>query len=358
MAVSSPVSACATVDRPRFLSARSRGTQLVSPPSEAVSEVLRTFGARSTIFCSSELRAPWAFRVSDEPVPKFHLVLEGSALLSSAGESVPLAEGDLALLPRGTGHTLADDQRSPAPPLERLITEHGVDGGLRLRYGGSGPLTRLLCGGFSLTEGILDSTLSLFPEVIHLPFQRGGGASWLAPVLAELREQAAENHPGASAIVAKIADVFLAQALRAWLLDGEADGLADPRWILDEPIAKAVRALNNRPSEPWSLDRLAREVGLSRTALATKFRAAVGEPPIRYLRELRLRRAAKEVAAGGLTVHEVARRAAYETDCFCESVQAALRVLAGHLSCECRPAPADRGRGVGPAMNPSSDKDM
>lgn len=119
---------------------------------------------------------------------------------------------------------------------------------------------------------------------------------------------------GASAIVAKLADVFLTQALRAWLLDGKGDGLADRRWILEPPIAKALRALNNRPSEPWSLDRLARHVSLSRTALATKFRDEVGEPPMRYLSEVRLRGAARDLADGGLTLHQVARRAGYETD--------------------------------------------
>jgi hypothetical protein len=36
-------------------------TQVASPPSDAVSEVLRTFAVRSTIFRLSELREPWAF---------------------------------------------------------------------------------------------------------------------------------------------------------------------------------------------------------------------------------------------------------------------------------------------------------
>src|SRR5215471_8939011 len=134
-------------------------TQIASPPSDAVSEVLRTFAVRSTIFCLSELRAPWAFRVSDEPIAKFHLVLEGSALLSCAGESVPLAVGDLVVLPRGVGHTLAAGHVSSVPLLERLIAEYGLDGDLRLRLGESGPLTRLLCGGFALAEGIPDSVM-------------------------------------------------------------------------------------------------------------------------------------------------------------------------------------------------------
>ena len=288
-------------------------TQLASPQPDAVSEVLRKLGVRSTIFCLSELRAPWAFRVAGEPVAKFHLVLTGSALLFGAGQSVGLAEGDLVVLPRGAAHALAGGEGSSAPPLERLIAEHGFDNGTRLRYGGSGPLTRLLCGGFALTEGVPDSTLSLLPEVLHVPSGDAGG-SWLPPLLGQLRQEAEDGRPGGNAIVTKLTDVFLAQALRTWLLDGGEEKFADVGRILDAPIANAVRALGTRPSEPWSLERLARHVGLSRSALATRFREGVGEPPMRYLAEVRLRRAAEELAHGQLTLHEVARRACYATD--------------------------------------------
>lgn len=290
-------------------------TKLVSPPPDTVSEVLRSYGVRSTIFCLSELRTPWAFSVEGEPVAKFHLVLEGSALLFSEAGSVTLAAGDLAVLPHGSAHTLADgrDSRAAAAPLERLLADHAVDGGSRFRYGGAGALTRLLCGGFALAEGIPDPTQDLLPDLLHIAYDPAV-TPWLEPTLLALNAEAEDGRPGAAAIVAKIMDVFLAQALRAWLLQGEPDGLADARLILDEPIARAVRALNSRPAEAWSLDRLGKHVGLSRTALANKFRELVGQPPMQYLTEVRLRGAAGDLETGRLSLHEVARRAGYDSD--------------------------------------------
>jgi Cupin len=170
-------------------------------------------------------------------VAKFHLVLEGTAQLCCAGESLALAAGDLVVLPRGVEHTLAGAEGTSAQPLERLIVEHGLEGGLRLAYGGSAPLTRLLCGGFSLAEGSPSSITNLFPDVPHVPFPHG--SSWLATMLRELKAEAESGRPGAHALVTKITDVFLAQALRSWLLDQKGDGLADPRLILEEPIAKS-----------------------------------------------------------------------------------------------------------------------
>jgi AraC-like DNA-binding protein len=287
-------------------------TQRVSPSSDAVSDVLRSFGVRSSIFCVSTLRAPWAFRVAGEAAAKFHLVLEGTALLLSGPEKVALAPGDLVLLPRGVEHTLADDPDSPAPRLEQLVREHGEDGGFRLVYGGDGAVTKLLCGGFAL-DGVPDATLSLFPDVVHV-VHGTEMTPWLAPMLAGLGREADGGRPGAAAIVAKLTDVFLAEALRSWLLQRDPDGLADARLILDEPIAKAVRLLNSRPSDAWSLELLGRQVGLSRTALATKFRHRVGRPPMQYLTEVRLRQAAGSLATGRLTLRQVARQAGYQSD--------------------------------------------
>jgi AraC-like DNA-binding protein len=289
-------------------------TQPASPASDALSEVLRTVAVHSTIFCRSELRAPWAFHVGGEPSAKFHLVLDGSALLRCGSKTIALEGGDLVVLPHGTEHTLADENGSPALPLERLLAEHGTEDGSHLRYGGDGSLTRLLCGGFRLAEGISSSTLALFPDVLHMERARAV-APWLDPVLAALTAEAADGRPGANAIVAKIADVFLAQSLRSWLLEQEPDGtVVDARLVLDDSIAKAVHALNTSPSESWSVDRLARHVGLSRTALSTGFRRRVGQPPMRYLTELRLRHAAEEVVADRRALRDVAYRAGYRSD--------------------------------------------
>jgi AraC-like DNA-binding protein len=284
-------------------------TKLVSPPPDPVSEVLRSFAVRSAILCVSDLRAPWAFRVTGDTTAKFHLVVEGSALLRAGSEEVALAEGDLAVLPVGSAHTLADTRAVDAPALEQLLAEHSYGDGTRLRYGGEGARTRLVCGGFSLAEGIPESTLARFPRVLHVPRE-----AELAPLLGSVRAETERGWPGADAVIAKLADVFLAHALRRWLLAGDKDGRSDARLILDDSVAKAVDILNQRPSEPWSLERLAREVGLSRSALATKFRERVGHSPMQYLREVRLRTAARQLEAGRMTLHEVARGAGYAGD--------------------------------------------
>ncbi len=83
----------------------------------------------------------------------------------------------------------------------------------------------------------------------------------------------------------RLFDVLLLQMLR-WMLDrpaqgdvqaGLLSGLAHPK------LARTLTALHERPGAAWSLDAMAREAGMSRSAFAAEFRSAVGVTPGEYL---------------------------------------------------------------------------
>jgi transcriptional regulator GlxA family with amidase domain len=119
-----------------------------------------------------------------------------------------------------------------------------------------------------------------------------GLTRWLEPLFALLDEETQAKAPGAAVIYAKLADVFVTEALRSYL--AAADGLthlAQPA-VPDPGIARIVTMLRGRPQGRWSVDAMAQSAGMSRTSFNTRFRAVFGQPPMSYLTELRLRRAA------------------------------------------------------------------
>jgi transcriptional regulator GlxA family with amidase domain len=137
---------------------------------------------------------------------------------------------------------------------------------------------------------------------------------WLTPLLTVIEAEASNQEPGSRAVLAKIADVFLTQALRAWLVGAERAGLLMSGPLRDPAITAALQAIRERPAAPWTLDMLARHVGLSRTAFATRFRALVGEPPIRYVTKARLSLAAGYLATSRSSIHEIAHLAGYHDE--------------------------------------------
>ena len=275
--------------------------------------LLAALAVRSSVYCVSDLGAPWGFEVAGADVAKFHAVLDGGCWLRLARTApVRLERGDLAILPRGEQHTVSDQLDSPVTGLDELIAGY-LDGAARLRCGGDGERTRLLCGGFTLASPATETMLAMLPQVVTMTSSAAPVSAWIGPVFALARQEATTPAPGAQAIFAKLADLFLTQALRAYLTGAACNSLHRPG-PADPPIDHAIALIRNHADRPWTVQALARESGLSRTAFATRFRAATGEPPIHHLVNVRLSQAAAYLTSADFTIDAIAARIGYASD--------------------------------------------
>jgi len=281
----------------------------------AVNELLASLRIRSTVYCHSEMRAPWGFAVKAREVSAFHLVADGACWLEVDGTDRPmhLESGDVVLLMTGRIHRVKDDPSSKVEWLDEILTRAQAHGG-HLYYGGSGPRTELLCGGF-LVEGSQASPLLLaIPPVLKIHRDDTATADWLNGLLVSLRAELADPRPGSAAILAVLADFLVKQVIRSYLLEllnadqPAVGGLRDPR------IARAVRLVNVNPAHSWTVEELAAEVAMSRSAFAASFRQLTGESPMRYVTRCRLARAASYLAEDATGVSEIARRTGYDSE--------------------------------------------
>ena len=181
--------------------------------------MLREVHVRSVVYCLSDFTAPWGFSVEHSPVAKFHVILEGQAALT-VGDATPLqlAAGDLVLLPHGDGHTITDQAGSAARQLDAILADHPVDMGLTALGGGPGPRWWWL----RTRSRVADRARRVAAARADAGFQ-SGLARWLEPLFALLEQETQARAPGAAAIFAKLADVFVSAALRSYL--AAADGL-------------------------------------------------------------------------------------------------------------------------------------
>jgi AraC family transcriptional regulator, alkane utilization regulator len=284
--------------------------------TDVVSEVLRSLRVRSTVWCRSQLRAPWGFGTDARGAAAFHVVTAGCCWLQVEGDAAQrrLDAGDLVVLPTGRRHWLRDDPATPAPALERLLARHPLDGHRRLRGGGSGSRTDLLCGGFALEGGDAHPLLAVLPPVIHVRGVRGRPLPWVAATLWQVGAETDATAPGSEAVVGRLADALLTQALRVAVAELDATDGGQVRALRDPHIAAAVRLIHGQPQRPWTVGELAAEVALSRSAFAARFRELVGEPPMRYLIRARLAHAAGLLHTTDVGLAEIARRTGYESE--------------------------------------------
>jgi len=289
---------------------------------DELSEVLQAVRFRGVVFCRSELSAPWGFSVLGREFASFHIVTRGSCCLDVDGidDRFWLSEGDIVILPAGHAHTVRDSPSSPATRLEELVAGGGIDARGTLRTGGGGAGTVLVCGGFHWEDGATGPIVASLPPIIHLQGRTRGVDTWLRLTLAFLAEEAEAGRPGAEIAMTRLADLLFIEVLRTYFSapgtprQGLAAALRDPR------IGAAIVSIQRQPERHWKVGSLARQVAMSRTAFATRFKALVGESPFSYVARCRMSKATRVLRSSDATIAEVAERAGYDSEAsFCRA---------------------------------------
>jgi AraC-like DNA-binding protein len=84
--------------------------------------------------------------------------------------------------------------------------------------------------------------------------------------------------------------------------------------LKDRYVGRALSLMHGQPGRDWTLDQLAKDVGLSRSSFAARFTARIGIAPIQYLQRWRLQLAASRLLDGNAMIATVAADAGYESE--------------------------------------------
>jgi AraC-like DNA-binding protein/mannose-6-phosphate isomerase-like protein (cupin superfamily) len=311
-----------------------------STESDLVTQLLDSVRVRSTIYCRSTMGAPWGFAVEAHGNPSFHVLVSGNCWLEVDGDAEPLrlASGDLVVLPRGRRHAVRDEPGSPTQWLDEILDATPPDRSGRLRYGGDGSTTELICGGFLLEGEGANPLLERLPATIRI---RGSGeapAPWVRATLDLVGTVTDSDGAGAEVVLRRLSDTLLTQALRVALVELETADPAAAAALRDPQITKVVDLIQRDPARDWTVEDLAARVGYSRSAFAARFRELVGESPMSYLTRTRLGMAAAELQRSDAPVAAVAHKVGYASESsFSRAFKRAFGVAPGAY--RARPAP-------------------
>lgn len=279
-----------------------------------IDQLVRDLRIGSSVLCRSVMAAPWGFGIAGRDAGTFHMVIEGRGWLEVEGVDDPIAmrAGHIAVLPTGKPHWMRDSPGSTAPPLTSILAVREVVDG-ELRFGGDdGPLTEVVCGVFSLEDagrpGWMDR---LPPVVVSTP---GDDGSWRRTVIEALRGEARRPTEGGSLVVNRLLESLISDAFGTALASSLGDAAAPTSALADARIGRALARLHEEPARPWSVRELADVAVMSRSAFSERFRSLVGQPPMRYLTELRLARAARLLRSTDATLSDVARSVGYGSE--------------------------------------------
>ena len=282
---------------------------------DPLSDVLDLSRVSGALMANVRGCAPWGLDLPEIPGAAFHAFTSGTAWLSVGGrEPLQLMPGDVLLLPGGAGHRLSSEPHGrcvtfDSSTKQRLMTPEGD-----LALGASGAATTFVCAAFDYDLDVGEPLMGLLPPVMHVLADPVAGRD-ISAIVELLGMEVGARRPGSRAAAARLFDTLLIAAIRHWL-DRQADSEA-PSWLraLRDPIlARAMAALHERPSEPWTVESLASEVRVSRATLARRFPQEVGEPPLTYLGRWRMHLAAQRLKYTTDTIEAIAHAVGYTSE--------------------------------------------
>ena len=294
---------------------------------DVLSEVLRAVKLEGALFFNGEFSAPWCLKSALSPAVAhtlspgaghliiFHFLTEGRAYARlPEGRREELGAGDIVIFPHGNAHFLGNG--SPEKPVDSFQTfAKNLTQGLKVaRFGGGGETTKFVCGFLACDPRLSEVFLAGLPPILRVPAVKDASGQWLEHAIRFSVGEEGGSNAGSGLVVAKLSEVLFVETLRRYILGlppGETGWLAGAR---DPVIGQALALLHREPAHPWTISDLAKRVGLSRTRLAERFRHFLGEAPIAYLAQWRLKLGAEMLQSTENSVAEVSAAVGYGSE--------------------------------------------
>jgi AraC-like DNA-binding protein len=274
---------------------------------DAVAGLLDGPRARGAFLLRSTLEPPWCLRIEDEAPLTVVAVVSGEAWI----DEQRLTPGDIAIARGPDPYTVAD---TPGREPQAVI---GVGNVCRLPDGAEVKLMDFLgtrswgnsaSGGTVMLTGTYEHAGEISARLLRalppLIVQRLD-----SPLVQLLADEIVKDEPGQEAVLDRLLDLLLIATLRAHFATADAPGWY--RAAADPVVGPAIKALQDEPAHPWTIEALAHRAGVSRAALARRFNELVGEPPMSFLTGWRIALAADLLLEPGATVGSVAPQVGY-----------------------------------------------
>jgi AraC-like DNA-binding protein len=274
---------------------------MVDPLSEIVT-LLQPGASLSKLVSAA---GTWQVHRSEAGRPFYCAILDGSCRLTVAGyPPIVLDAGDFVLIPAAFNFTTS----SLTPPLRHSDVPHTILATGEIRHGNPNRPAdvRMVIGYCTFASPDTSLVVSLLPKVVHIRNEPRLGT------LVELvRDETQQQRPARNAVVARLLEVLLIEALRSLPAEAASPGLV--RGLADARVAIAIRRMHEDPSKPWTVAQLATEAALSRSTFFERFNRTVGVAPIEYLHGWRMTLAKDLLRRERRTVTEVAKHVGYST---------------------------------------------
>jgi AraC-like DNA-binding protein len=313
---------------------------------DVLSDVLRVIRLSGAVFFVAEFSSPWAIESPPSkslaslimPSAKcftlFHVLAAGTCWVKVKDEPpLKMEAGDVLVVPQGDEHVMGSDLAQKPVPMKVLIPEIPWPGMPTLIHGSGGEVAQFVCG-YLHCDQEFNPLFSALPRLLcvrsregsvvlepvgaenksahrAVPFQTG---TWLNTTLYYLIKEAQAQNSSNQLMLARLTELMFVEVLRHYMQELPPDQKGWLAGLKDPSVNRAIALLHAQPARAWTVEDLARDAGVSRSALAGRFTDLIGESPMRYLTTWRIHLAKQLLCEGNHSMAEVAERVGYESE--------------------------------------------
>jgi AraC-like DNA-binding protein len=283
--------------------------------TDPLSEVFGSMSIQEAVYTRLEATAPWGVRYSGDTGPRirFMLVVRGSALLRFRNplRTFSLSSGDLFIfILSDAPFTLMDHPHSIVVDSKEVIKL--AVGGV-IHYGGGGPLTTLVAGAFGMSTFGAPLISAILPRFLHLRLEQNRSHAFQR-VLDLLAAETAQPGIASSRLISCLYESLFVYAIRAYVSTSAAPPKGWLAAMSDKHLSRAIEAMHSHVERRWSVQSLAREARMSRSAFALKFRTVLGQTPLEYLTQWRMYKAGAMIRSNHTSFSAAASAVGYESE--------------------------------------------
>lgn len=294
---------------------------------DVLSDILRVIRFSGVIDLRPEFSAPWIIETpscsnfadtiqSDTTqIVQFHIVAEGNCWVKAKTDICQaLSPGDIIIFPHGDSHILGDRlDRAPTPIVDLLPAPPWKEPPI-LTYGGGGEITRLVCGFLQCEQLLLHPFLQSLPGFMYVQVFSEPTAPLLKTGVQHIIQEANCAQPGSGCLLTRLVELMFIEILRNYMQNSPNEQMGGVLALNDPIVGQVLNWIHAEPAHPWTVSELAKQVNVSRSALATRFSELLGQPPMQYLTQWRLQLAAHHLQNTDESIVKIASQVGYESE--------------------------------------------
>ena len=286
---------------------------------DPLADALTGLHVTGMFYCPSILTAPWGIELP-EMIDHlwFHVVTSGECqFVTPGGQTIAATTGDVLVFAHGGRHHAVSEPGTHTPSVFDLPHEYSTERYATMTHGGEGgagggDLTTLTCGVVTLEHRTASRLLASIPEVIRLRARTD--EPWFDSLLELIASETRSMRPGAEVVVSRLCDILVIHAIRTWATEEPA---ATAGWVgalRDPHVGAAIAAIHQWPGEDWTVESLATQANMSRSALSARFRELLDQSPAQYVAQWRMEIAADRLRHSPDPIFDIATDLGYGSE--------------------------------------------